>query len=220
MGTVSLFLHRPFRSSIFHSSVFSRATKGLRTLILDNYDSFTYNLVHYVEQFCDDVTVRRNDAITLAEVAAFDAIVLSPGPGLPKDAGIMPELIRHYAPTKRILGVCLGHQAISEAFGARLKNLDRVLHGVAIPIVVTDVHEPLFRGLPTRMDTGRYHSWVIDRATLPAELRMTAVDDAGEVMAIRHAVFDVCGVQFHPESLLTPQGLQMVRNWVAADISE
>ncbi len=193
---------------------FSLLISGLKTLILDNYDSFTYNLVHYVEQFCADLTVRRNDAITLDEVGQFDAIILSPGPGLPKDAGIMPELLLRYAPIKRILGVCLGHQAIGEAFGARLRNLDRVLHGVAVPVRVSDTAEPLFRGLPEEFPTGRYHSWVIDRHSLPDVLHVTATDAQGEVMALRHRQYDVCGVQFHPESLLTPHGLQMVQNWV------
>jgi len=188
-------------------------SSNLRILILDNYDSFTFNLVHFVEQFCDDVTVRRNDEITLGEVEAFDAIVLSPGPGLPKDAGIMPQLIRHYAPTKKMLGVCLGHQAIGEAFGANLKNLNRVHHGVAIPVnIIQD--DVLFHGMQKRIETGRYHSWVIDNRTVPAELMVTSTDDEGEVMAIRHREFDVCGVQFHPESLLTPKGLQIIGNWV------
>jgi anthranilate synthase component 2 len=184
----------------------------LRTLILDNYDSFTFNLVHYVEQFCDDVTVKRNDEISLDDVEAFDAIVLSPGPGLPKDAGIMPALIKRFAPTKKILGVCLGHQAIGEAFGASLKNLNHVHHGVAIPVSIIR-EDALFNGIPNRMDTGRYHSWVIDNATIPSELTVTATDDEGEVMAIRHALYDVCGVQFHPESLLTPYGLKIIGNW-------
>lgn len=186
----------------------------MKTLILDNYDSFTFNLVHYVEQFCNDVTVKRNDEITLDEVENFDAIVLSPGPGLPKEAGIMPELIKRYAPTKKVLGVCLGHQAIGEAFGASLKNLNQVHHGVAIPINVIESNEPLFADLPERMDTGRYHSWVIDKETIPSDLIITATDDEGEVMGIRHKEFDVCGVQFHPESLLTPEGLKVIENWV------
>ena len=185
----------------------------MRILILDNYDSFTFNLVHYVEQFCDDVTVKRNDEITLEEVEAFDAIVLSPGPGLPKDAGIMPELIKRYAPEKKILGVCLGHQAIGEAFGASLKNLNRVHHGVAIPVNITK-EDSLFAGIPKRIETGRYHSWVIDSETVPSEMLVTASDDEGEVMAMHHRTFDVCGVQFHPESLLTPQGLKIIGNWV------
>lgn len=187
---------------------------AVKVLILDNYDSFTFNLLHYVEQCCDDVTVSRNDAIAIEEVSQFDAVILSPGPGLPADAGIMPELIQRYAASKRILGVCLGHQAIGEAFGAKLKNLNQVLHGVNVPVTVTDGDELLFRQIGHRVDAGRYHSWVIDRQTLPTCLRVTALDDAGEVMAIRHEEFDVCGVQFHPESLLTPDGLQMVRNWV------
>ncbi len=186
----------------------------MKILILDNYDSFTFNLVHYVEQFCDDVTVKRNDAIALEEVSAFDAIVLSPGPGLPKDAGIMPGLIKRYAPTKKILGVCLGHQAIGEAFGAKLKNLNQVHHGVAIPSNILWADDALFRGVPARIDTGRYHSWVIDAASIPDELQVTATDDAGEVMAIRHRTLNVCGVQFHPESLLTPEGLKIIGNWV------
>ncbi|MCB9186337.1 MAG: aminodeoxychorismate/anthranilate synthase component II [Flavobacteriales bacterium] len=186
----------------------------MKILILDNYDSFTFNLVHYVEQFCDDVTVRRNDEITLEEVEAFDAIVLSPGPGLPRDAGIMPELIKQYAPTKKILGVCLGHQAIGEAFGASLKNLNQVHHGIAIPTNILVRDEPLFQDVPDRIETGRYHSWVIDSETVPTELIITAKDDAGEVMAVRHGEFDVCGVQFHPESLLTPEGLKIIGNWV------
>ena len=188
----------------------------MKLLILDNYDSFTFNLVHYVEQFCDDVTVRRNDELTLDEVEQFDAIVLSPGPGLPKDAGIMPALIQRYAPTKKILGVCLGHQAIGEAFGATLKNLDQVHHGVAIPVNILKPDELLFRNIPLRIETGRYHSWVIDKATVPTELTITATDDEGEVMAARHDRFDVCGVQFHPESLLTPEGLKIIGNWVSS----
>lgn len=185
----------------------------MKILILDNYDSFTFNLVHYVEQFCDNVTVRRNDQILLQEVDVFDAIILSPGPGLPKDAGIMPQLIKQYASAKKILGVCLGHQAIGEAFGARLKNLNKVHHGVAIPIDVIDNSELLFKHLPSRIETGRYHSWVIDRKSVPSELFVTATDNEGEVMAIRHTHFNVRGVQFHPESLLTPDGLKMIENW-------
>jgi len=186
----------------------------MKILILDNYDSFTYNLVHYVEQFCNDVTVKRNDEIPLDEVDVFDAIILSPGPGLPKDAGIMSELIKRYAPSKKILGVCLGHQAIGEAFGAKLKNLDQVHHGVAIPVSVIERSEVLFQGFSNKFETGRYHSWVIDKDTISEELIITAVDEKGEIMAIRHRQFNVCGVQFHPESLLTPNGLKIIKNWV------
>lgn len=186
----------------------------MKILILDNYDSFTFNLVHYVEQFCVDVTVKRNDEFDSSEVEAYDAIVLSPGPGLPSKAGIMPELINRFAPTKKILGVCLGHQAIGEAFGAQLKNLNQVHHGVAIPIQIRDSKEPLFKNIPSEIDTGRYHSWVIDKETIPSDLRVTAIDTEGEVMAIRHKRYNVCGVQFHPESLLTPNGLQIIENWI------
>ena len=186
----------------------------MKILILDNYDSFTFNLVHYLEQFCADITVKRNDEILLNEVDAFDAIVLSPGPGLPKDAGIMPQLIKQYSTTKKILGVCLGHQAIGEAFGASLKNLNQVHHGVAIPINVLVKDEPLFQEMPDRIETGRYHSWVIDKDSNPSELVVTATDDDGEIMAIRHKEYDVCGVQFHPESILTPNGLKVIENWV------
>ena len=188
----------------------------MKLLILDNYDSFTFNLVHYVEQFCEEVTVVRNDQVSIDEVEEFDAIVLSPGPGLPRDAGIMPELISRFASTKKILGVCLGHQAIGEAFGAKLKNLNQVLHGVPVPIVVLDGNDPFFAGMPSKIETGRYHSWVIDRNTLPQDLAVIATDDNGEVMAIRHREFDVCGVQFHPESLLTEYGLEMIANWIKA----
>lgn len=186
----------------------------MRVLLLDNLDSFTYNLYHYLEQCCEEVVVRRNDALELHEVDAFDGVVLSPGPGLPAEAGIMPRLIERFAPEKPILGVCLGHQAIAQEFGAHLKNLQQVHHGVAIPITVTDSADPIFRNLPRTFPTGRYHSWVVERATLPAVLCVTAVDAEGEVMALRHREFNVCGLQFHPESLLTPHGISMVENWV------
>lgn len=186
----------------------------MRVLILDNYDSFTFNLVHYVEQFVDDVVVKRNDEISLPEVDLFDAIILSPGPGLPNDAGIMPKLIIEYSESKKILGVCLGHQAIAEAYGGKLINLDAVLHGVAVPIKVIDKKENLFNNMPNTIQTGRYHSWVVASADLPQSLTVTAVDEAGNVMALRHKLHDVRGVQFHPESLLTEHGLKMIENWV------
>ena len=189
----------------------------MNLLILDNYDSFTFNLVHYVEQFCDKVTVIRNDEITLDQVDAFDAIILSPGPGLPKDAGIMPQLIERYAPTKKILGVCLGHQAIAEAFGAKLINLKEVLHGVAVPIQVTEESEPIFRGMPATIKTGRYHSWAVSNNAFPEELTTTAVDAKGNIMAFRHTEYDLSGVQFHPESLLTEHGLKMIENWIRSN---
>lgn len=187
----------------------------MRVLLLDNYDSFTYNLFHYLEQCVDQVVVERNDEISLEEVGRFEGIVLSPGPGLPEDAGIMPQLIRTYAPTIPIFGVCLGLQAIGEAYGAKLKNLNQPLHGVAVEVVVVDASDPIFNRMPARFPTGRYHSWVVNARTLPPVLHLTATDSDGNVMALRHRDFPLCGVQFHPESLLTPNGLQIIRNWVA-----
>lgn len=187
----------------------------MRVLLLDNYDSFTYNLFHYLEQCVDQVLVARNDEISLEDVGRFEGIVLSPGPGLPEDAGIMPQLIRTYAPTIPIFGVCLGLQAIGEAYGAKLKNLNQPLHGVAVEVVVVDASDPIFDRMPARFPTGRYHSWVVNARTLPPVLHLTATDSDGNVMALRHRDFPLCGVQFHPESLLTPNGLQIIRNWVA-----
>ena len=187
----------------------------MNILLLDNYDSFTYNLAHYLREITgDEIPVIRNDQITVEEIDRYDAIVLSPGPGLPKDAGIMPELLRRYSPTKRILGVCLGMQAIGECFGGILINLDRVYHGQATPATILKPDEILFRGLPARITVGRYHSWVVSGDGFPDSLEITAVDDNGQVMALRHKQFDVRGVQFHPESILTPEGMKMMENWV------
>ncbi|KGE86079.1 MAG: anthranilate synthase component II [Phaeodactylibacter xiamenensis] len=186
----------------------------MNILVLDNYDSFTFNLVQYIQELLEqEVTVRRNDAISLEEVDDFDAIVLSPGPGLPAEAGIMPELIQRYAPTKPILGVCLGHQAIGEAFGADLLNLEEVYHGIETPITRVVVDAPLFLGLPDEFQAGRYHSWVVKKDSLPPELEITAVDDQGEIMAMRHRDYNVRGMQFHPESIMTPEGKQMLANF-------
>lgn len=186
----------------------------MKILVIDNYDSFTYNLVQYIQEILEqEVDVRRNDAIGVEEVDQYDVIVLSPGPGLPNEAGIMPEVIRRYAPTKRILGVCLGHQAIGEAFGARLQNLTQVFHGIETPVRATCVGEPMFEGLPDTFAVGRYHSWVVDKDSVTDELVVTAVDDNGEIMALRHREYDVRGVQFHPESILTPLGRQMLENF-------
>ena len=187
----------------------------MKILVLDNYDSFTYNLVQYVQELIGHkVDVFRNDAITLDEVDAYDKIILSPGPGLPKDAGIMPELIKRYAPTKDILGVCLGHQAIGEAFGGTLHNIEKVYHGVATPMEVTDGNALLFRGLPNNIEVGRYHSWIVERPNLPESLQITAVDEHGAIMAMKHRKYNVRGVQFHPESVLTPMGKEMLRNFL------
>jgi anthranilate synthase component 2 len=187
----------------------------MNILLLDNYDSFTFNLAHYLRELTGrDIPVIRNDRIGLDEIGGYDAIVLSPGPGLPSDAGIMEELIRVYAPNKKIFGVCLGMQAIGETFGGTLLNLPSVYHGVATPATVTVSDESLFAGLPRTFPVGRYHSWVVDENRLPDDLQVTAVDGEGRIMALRHKRFDVRGVQFHPESVLTPDGKQMIRNWL------
>ncbi|MFK5971869.1 MAG: aminodeoxychorismate/anthranilate synthase component II [Flavobacteriaceae bacterium] len=183
-----------------------------KILVIDNYDSFTYNLVHYLEDLGCEVTVKRNDQLTLAEVEAFDKIVLSPGPGIPDEAGLLKEIIATYAPTKSIFGVCLGQQAIGEVFGGSLINLDEVYHGIAtkIKVIKDDV---LFRGLPSEIEVGRYHSWVVD-PNLPDALEATSVDENGQIMSLRHKTYDVCAVQFHPESVLTPLGKKILENWL------
>ena len=184
-----------------------------KVLVLDNYDSFTYNLVHYLESLDAEVDVFRNDKITIEEAAKYGQIVLSPGPGLPKDAGIMPQLIEQLAPTHKILGVCLGHQAIGEAFGGTLSNLDKVYHGLATPCSVV-IPDPMFDGLPQNLKIGRYHSWVVNQP-LPKDLELTAIDlESNQIMAMRHNRFNVRGVQFHPESVLTEYGLKMMQNWL------
>ena len=181
--------------------------------LIDNYDSFAYNLVHVLRQLGADVTVYRNDRFALPQLEAFDKIVLSPGPGIPSEAGLLLPVLRAYAGRKPILGVCLGEQAIGEHFGARLTNLTDVFHGVATPCrMVKDDY--LFRDLPTEFTVGRYHSWVVDRDGLPACLEVLATSDEGHIMALRHRELDVRGVQFHPESVLTPDGQQMLFNWL------
>jgi anthranilate synthase component II len=186
----------------------------MKILVLDNYDSFTFNLVQYIQEILEQkVEVYRNDAISLEAVGGYDAIVLSPGPGLPSEAGIMPALLERYAAEKAILGVCLGHQAIGEAFGAQLENLAQVYHGIETPVQVVDEDEPLFAGLPQQFQAGRYHSWAVRQEGLPADLLVTAVDAAGAIMAMRHRYYNVRGVQFHPESIMTEHGHQMLRNF-------
>lgn len=180
--------------------------------MIDNYDSFTYNLVHYLEDLEADVTVKRNDQLTLDEVEPFTHIALSPGPGIPDEAGLLKDIIRTYAPYKRILGVCLGQQAIGEVFGGHLVNLDQVYHGVATPITVIQ-DDILFKGLPKTLTVGRYHSWVV-HPDLPEVLEATSIDANGQIMSLRHKTYDVHAVQFHPESVLTPHGKQMLRNWL------
>lgn len=188
----------------------------MKVLLLDNYDSFTYNLVQYIEEELGTaVDVYRNDQISLEAVAAYDLVVLSPGPGVPKDAGIMPELIQRYAAEKIIFGVCLGHQAIGEAFGAQLYNLSDVFHGIAHEMHQTEVPNILFENIEQQFQAGRYHSWAIEPNSLPETLLVTAVTAQGDIMALRHRDYDVFGVQFHPESIMTTEGRKMIRNLLA-----
>ena len=187
--------------------------KMKKILVIDNYDSFTYNLVHYLEDLNCEVTVYRNDEFDIDELVHFDKILLSPGPGIPDEAGLLKEVIRKYAPTKSILGVCLGQQAIGEVFGGTLSNLDKVYHGVATLIKTSVNDEILFEGLGNEFEVGRYHSWVVD-ANLPEVLEATSFDENGQVMSLRHKTLDVKGVQFHPESVLTPNGKKILENWV------
>ncbi len=184
-----------------------------KVLVIDNYDSFTYNLVHYLEDLNCEVIVKRNDKLTLDEVDAFEKIVLSPGPGVPDEAGLLKQIIETYAPTKSILGVCLGQQAIGEVFGGTLENLDNVYHGVATEITLSVDDESLFDGLGKTFEVGRYHSWVVN-ANLPESLEATSFDENGQIMSLRHRVYDVKGVQYHPESVLTPNGKKILKNWI------
>ncbi|MDG5799690.1 aminodeoxychorismate/anthranilate synthase component II [Marinilabiliaceae bacterium ANBcel2] len=187
----------------------------MKILVLDNYDSFTYNLVHYIEELSNhSVDVYRNDKITVNDASKYDKIVLSPGPGIPDEAGILKELIFKLGSTHSILGVCLGCQAIAEVYGGSIFNLPYVFHGIATPVRVTDKNEVLFNKLSSSFMAGRYHSWIVNRRGLPDDLLITAVDEEEQIMAIRHRNFDVCGVQFHPESVLTPDGKMMIENWL------
>jgi len=203
----------------------------MKILVFDNYDSFTYNLVHLVEKILHEkVDVYRNDKIPLEKVKEYDKIILSPGPGIPEEAGLMLPLIKEYASSKSILGVCLGHQAIGQAFGGKLINLSTVYHGVATPVkivnselsMVNEKNSPftihhsqnLFQGLPEKFEAGRYHSWIVSDENFPDELEVTARDDNNYIMALQHKKYDVQGVQFHPESVLTPDGEKIMRNWL------
>ncbi|MEM9143914.1 MAG: aminodeoxychorismate/anthranilate synthase component II [Bacteroidota bacterium] len=203
-------MNNDIKTHIPHTSNGKRAS----VLVIDNYDSFTYNLVHYLEDLDCEVTVKRNDQLTLEEVDAFDKIVLSPGPGIPDEAGLLKEIIKVYAPNKPIFGVCLGLQAIGEVFGGSLQNLDQVYHGVATPIEIVK-EDILFKHMPKTIEVGRYHSWVVN-PDLPDSLEATSLDTNGQIMSLRHTSLDVCAVQFHPESVLTPQGKQILRNWLEA----
>lgn len=191
----------------------------MKILVIDNYDSFTYNLVHYLEDLGCEVAVKRNDQLTLDEVEAFNKIVLSPGPGIPEEAGLLKTIIKTYAPTKSILGVCLGQQAIAEVYGGRLINLETVYHGVATRVTTCVDDEPLFNSLDKTFEAGRYHSWVV-ASNLPDVLEATAFDDNGQIMALRHKTYDLKGVQFHPESVLTPQGKKILKNWINQPVSQ
>ena len=194
----------------------------MKTVIIDNYDSFTYNLAHLVRELGVSVDVMRNDRFQLAELEAYDRIILSPGPGIPEEAGLLLDVIRTYADRKPMLGVCLGEQAIGQVFGARLLNLSKVFHGVQTLVSLVRVDDagagfapdPLFDGLPERIPVGRYHSWVVDRADFPQTLAITAVDDEGHIMALRHREYPIHGIQFHPESVLTPDGKKILENWL------
>jgi anthranilate synthase component 2 len=187
-----------------------------RILVFDNYDSFTYNLVHLVQKITDaKVDVIRNDKMDLDEMNVYDKIILSPGPGIPQEAGLLLPLIQKYAATKSILGVCLGHQALGEALGGKLKQLDTVFHGVATNVTQAENSGYLFSGLPQSFKVGRYHSWVIDENNLSPELMITARDEQGHIMAVQHKTFDISGVQFHPESIMTEYGEELVRNFLS-----
>ena len=185
----------------------------IKTIIIDNYDSFTYNLSHLLKELGADVTVVRNDKFKIEDLERYDKIVLSPGPGIPSEAGLMPQVIKAYAGRKPILGICLGHQAIGEAFGAKLLNIGNVVHGVATPAHIT-VQDYIFEGLPTDLEVGRYHSWVVDENGLPDCLEITGRSDDGYIMSIRHKEYDIRGIQYHPESVLTPKGKDIINNWL------
>lgn len=186
----------------------------MKILVLDNYDSFTYNLVHYIRELgYTDLEVHRNDKISIEDVGKFDKIVLSPGPGIPDESGILKQVITTYSASKPILGVCLGHQAIGEVFGATLENRKNVLHGIANEMTVVK-EDVIYKNLPEKFNVGRYHSWQIDKNKLGNELVITAVDHEGDIMSIRHKTLDVCGVQFHPESILTEHGKEIMKNWL------
>ena len=186
----------------------------MKIAVIDNYDSFTYNLVHYLEDLNANVTVFRNDEFELNELEKFDKILLSPGPGIPDEAGLLKDVIKKYATTKSIFGVCLGLQAIGEVFGGTLTNLEKVYHGVATKVTKTE-DDFIFNNLPNEFEVGRYHSWVVSNENLPAELIVTSTDKNGQIMSMKHAHFDIRGVQYHPESVLTPFGKKILENWLS-----
>jgi len=185
----------------------------MKVAVIDNYDSFTYNLVHYLEDLNVEVTVFRNDEFELLDLEKFEKILLSPGPGIPDEAGLLKEVIKKHAPTKSILGVCLGLQAIGEVFGGKLYNLEKVYHGVSTKIFIKE-KDSIFNNLPNELYVGRYHSWVLSNKNLPIDLIITSTDENGQIMSLKHSVYDVRGLQFHPESILTVHGKQILKNWI------
>ena len=186
----------------------------MRILVLDNYDSFTYNLVHLLKEITEaSIDVIRNDKMNVDEVDKYDKIILSPGPGIPQEAGIMLEVIKRYAPTKSILGVCLGHQGICQAFGAKLVNMSEVCHGISDNVDLLG-NDKLFEDLGSKMEVGRYHSWIVSKENFPDCLEITSVDPKGQIMSVKHKKYNVRGVQFHPESVLTPKGKEIIKNWL------
>ena len=184
-----------------------------KILVIDNYDSFTYNLVHYLQDLNCEVTVKRNDKLSLEEVEGFEKILLSPGPGIPDEAGLLKPIIEKYGPTKTILGICLGQQAIAEVYGGSIENLNKVYHGVSTSIERINDDQVLYKDIPRELEVGRYHSWVVSKE-LPKDLIPTSVDENGEIMSLKHVEHDVRAVQYHPESILTPEGKKMLKNWV------
>lgn len=187
----------------------------MKILVLDNYDSFTYNLVHYLKELTNEqIDVFRNDQISIEDVDQYDKILLSPGPGIPDEAGILKEVIKTYGGSKAIFGVCLGCQAMAEVYGGSIYNLNKVYHGVASLMTVTDKDEVIFKNIPDKFEAGRYHSWVVNKEDLPSDMVITSTDETGSIMGIRHKAHNVRGVQFHPESILTPEGKKMIKNWL------
>lgn len=206
-------------TNITQSPLPGRGKGEASILVIDNYDSFTYNLVHAIKKISGlPVDVFRNDEISLEQIEKYDKIVLSPGPGIPVEAGLLLDIIKEFAPKKSILGVCLGHQAIGEAFGGKLHNMNKVLHGIATPVELTETKSVLFNGLPKTFEVGRYHSWIVEKENLPDCFDVTSYDKEGLIMSMKHKEFDVEGVQFHPESVLTPLGENIIANWLKSPL--
>lgn len=207
--------HKKYKTECGSNSSPSGRSGGASIVVIDNYDSFTYNLVHAIKKISGlPVDVFRNDEIKLEDLEKYDKIVLSPGPGLPEESGLLLDIIKEFAPRKSLLGVCLGHQAIGEAFGGKLLNMNKVLHGIATPVELTKTKSVLFNGLPETFEVGRYHSWIVQQEGLPECFEITSFDNNGFIMSMKHKEYDVEGVQFHPESVLTPLGEKIIENWL------